>query len=251
MWHWFESCLVKPVPTCSVVLQQCNNQLFQGLAGLLTGASNCPLTREPIPAWNVVKVVRTKPTYALVGSTTTLMIHNSDAHLNAPLPIPDVDDQSVMHSALITELTEGRPYYRKGGLIPHMSKKGLFWKSTRTAIHETIYEYQAYLDPTDPDKLKEVEKIPCGWIPPLPKICDYTNTGQHISLGIDSLQGNSATWVAKDGTTPKSASLAVPPTRGGAVQGLTQRFEQLSKRSVTPVSGMGSLLHRIHLRKRN
>ena len=233
------------LPTSSVVLQQCSNKLFQSLAGLLTGASNSQLTREPIPAWNVVKVVRTKSTSALVGSTTDLMIHDGDAHLNmpgAPLPIPDVDDQSVVHSALVTELTEGRPYYRKGGLIPHLPKKGFFWKSTRTAIHETIYEHQIHLDPTDPDKLKGVEHIPCGWIPPVPKISDYTNKGQHISLGIDSLQSTSSKWVAKDGTTPKSASLGVPPTRGGSVQGLTQHFEQMSKRSSTPGTGMGLFL---------
>ena len=124
-----------------------------------------------------------------------------------------------------------------------MSKKGFFWKSTRTAIHETVYEYQVHLDPTDPDKLKEVEKIPCGWISPLPKICDYNGTTrQHISLGIDSLQGTSSYWVAKDGTTPKSASLAIPPARGGAVHGLTQHFEQLSTKKTTHASGMGSFL---------
>ena len=41
------------------VLARCSNKLLQSLSGLLTGASNCQHTREPIPAWSVVKVVRT------------------------------------------------------------------------------------------------------------------------------------------------------------------------------------------------
>ena len=47
------------------VLTKCTNKLLKSLAGLLTGESNCSLTREPIPAWNTVKVVRTNPTAEL------------------------------------------------------------------------------------------------------------------------------------------------------------------------------------------
>ena len=125
------------------VLELCSNKLLQGVSGLLTGASNCHHTREPIPAWNVIKVVRTKPTAELVGSTISLMIHDEEAHLNmpcAPMPIPDTDDTSLMHPALVTELTMSKPYYRQGGLIPHLSRKGFFWKSTRSAIHETVLQ---------------------------------------------------------------------------------------------------------------
>ena len=43
------------LPTNIAVLERCKNMLFQGLCGLLKGASNCQLTREPIPAWNIVK----------------------------------------------------------------------------------------------------------------------------------------------------------------------------------------------------
>ena len=53
-----------------------------------------------------------------------------------------------MHPALVTELTTSKPYYRQGGLIPHLSRKGFFWKSTRPAIHETVLQYQLHLDPT-------------------------------------------------------------------------------------------------------
>ena len=116
-----------------VVLERCPNQLLNSIAGLLKGMSNCQHTREPIPAWNTVRVVRTNPTANLVRSTTSLMIHDEAAQLNmpcAPMPIPDTDETSAMHPALVTELTLGKPYYRQGGLIPHLSKEGLFWKSS-------------------------------------------------------------------------------------------------------------------------
>ena len=57
------------LPTNSAVLERCSNRLFQSLAGLLKGASNCQLSREPVPAWNVVKVVRTQSTTDLVSKT--------------------------------------------------------------------------------------------------------------------------------------------------------------------------------------
>ena len=69
--------------------------------------------REPIPAWNTVKVVRTNPTAELVAKTISLMIHDEESHLNmpsAPMPIPDTDETSAMHPALVTELTLSKPY---------------------------------------------------------------------------------------------------------------------------------------------
>ena len=234
------------LPTSTAVLECCKNRLLQGLCALLKGASNCQLTREPIPAWNIVKVVRTKPTAELVGKTISLMSHEEGAHISmpcAPMPIPDMDDTSLMHPALVTELTLGKPYYRQGGLIPHLSRKGFFWKSTRPAIHETVLMYQLHLDPRDPAHLSQVEKMPCGWVPPLSKISDYNpNTGLHKSLGIDSVQGASQYWVTKDGTTAKAASPAGPPSWSGSVQGLTQHFEQLSMKGGTHASEMGSFL---------
>ena len=67
------------------VLERCSNKLLQSLCGLLKGASNCQHTREPIPAWNIVKVVRTKPTAELVNNTISLMSHDEEAHLNVHL----------------------------------------------------------------------------------------------------------------------------------------------------------------------
>ena len=59
--------------TNSNLLMRSNNQLLRSLGGLLKGASNCELTREPIPVWNMVRVVRTKPDAELVRQTTVLM----------------------------------------------------------------------------------------------------------------------------------------------------------------------------------
>ena len=163
------------LPTNMAVLERCKNKLFQSLCGLLKGASNCQLTREPIPAWNIVKVVRTKPTAELVRKTVSLMSHEEGAHTNmpcAPMPIPDTDDTSLMHPALVTELTGSKPYYRQGGLIPHVSKRGLFWKSTRPAIHETVYLYQYNLDPAVSARFEQVDKIPCSWSASLPRLSD-------------------------------------------------------------------------------
>ena len=65
-----------------------------------------------------MKVVRTKPTAELVRKTVSLMSHGEGAHINmpcAPMPIPDMDDTSLMHPALVAELTGSKPYYRQGG----------------------------------------------------------------------------------------------------------------------------------------
>ena len=110
-------------------------------------------------------------------------------------------------------------------------------------MHETVLQYQLHLDPADFAHLSQVDKIPCGWVPHLSKISDYNpNTGLHKSLSIDCVQGTSQYWVAKDGTTAKAASPAGTPSWSGAVQGLTQHFEQMSMKGGTHTSEMGSFL---------
>ena len=101
-------------------------------------------------------------------------------------------------------------------------------------MHETVLEYQLHLDPSDAAQLGRMEKILCGWVPSLPKVSDYNpTTGLHKSLAIDCVQGNPQYWMSKDGTTAKAASPAGPPSWSGAVQGLTQHFEQMSMRGGT------------------
>ena len=190
--------------------------MFKSLAGLVSSESNCPLTREPIPAWNAVKVVRANPTAELVAKTISLVSDNEGSHLNvpsAPMPIPDTDQTSAMHPALVTELALSKPYYRLGGLIPHLTREGFFWKSTRPAVHETILEYQMSLDPEDTARLKQMDVILCGWVPSLQKVNDYNpTTGLHKTLTVDSVLGNPQYWLTKDGTTAKASSPAGPPS---------------------------------------
>ena len=116
----------------------------------MRGASDCELTREPIPTWNLVKVVRSKPDAELVRQTTAFMGSDEDISINmpsAPMPMPEGDATVLMHPALVTQLAGSKPYYMKGGLIPHLTKKGHFWKSTPPAIHLTVLRYRLYIDP--------------------------------------------------------------------------------------------------------
>ena len=118
--------------TNSTLLTLSNNRLYQSLGGLLKGASSCDLTREPIPVWNLVRVLRAMPDAELVRQTITLMDGNGGDSINmpcAPMPLPEGDAPAFMHTRLVTSLTRNQPYYIRGGLIPHLTKKGVFWKS--------------------------------------------------------------------------------------------------------------------------
>ena len=119
------------------LLKRSNNQLLRSLGGLLRGASDCELTREPIP------VCRTNPDADLVRQTTTLMGSDESISINmpnAPMPAPEGDATALMRPALVTHLTGSKPYCVKGGLIPHLTKKGYFWKSLHvaTGLHYSL-----------------------------------------------------------------------------------------------------------------
>ena len=75
------------------LLQRSSNRLLRSLGGLLRGASDCESTREPIPVWSLVKVVRSKPDAELVRQTTTFM---GDAH--AGRRCHSIDASSPSHS---------------------------------------------------------------------------------------------------------------------------------------------------------
>ena len=131
--------------TNSTLLALSNNRLYQSLSGLLEGASTSDITREPVPAWNLVLVVRTMPDAELVRQTTTLMDGNGGVSINmpcAPMPTPEGDAPAFMHTRLVTSLTGSQPYYIRGGLIPHLTKKGFFWKSQAPAIHQAVLKYR-------------------------------------------------------------------------------------------------------------
>ena len=210
-------------------------------------SSDCELTREPIPVWNLVRVVRSNPDADLVRQTTTLMGSDEDISINmpsAPMPMPEGDATALMHPALVTHLTGSKPYYMKGGLIPHLTKKGYFWKSTPPAIHVTVLKYRLRIDPILSAHLDQVDKIKCGWTAPLLKLyhCDAT-TGLHHSLGLDCALKNAQYWVKQDGTTSKATSLAIPPMSwNNSVQGLTPHFEQMTMRHAVNPMDLRSLL---------
>ena len=88
-----------------------------------------------------------------------------------------------------------------------------------------------------------MEKIDCGWMPPLPRVHHYDgNTGVHLSLGPDCSLKNVQYWVKSDGTTAKAASPAPPPTTwSNSVQGLTRHFEQMSRRNTISAADMGHI----------
>ena len=70
--------------TNSTLLALSNNKLYQSLGGLLEEASSCDLTREPIPVWNLVRVLRTLPDAELLRQTTTLIDANDGVSINMP-----------------------------------------------------------------------------------------------------------------------------------------------------------------------
>ena len=85
-----------------------NASLLRNLGGLLKGASNCQLTREPIPVWNLVRVVRTNLDAELVRQTTALMGSAEDISINmpsAPMPLPGGDAPALIHPCLVMTLT--------------------------------------------------------------------------------------------------------------------------------------------------
>ena len=217
--------------TNPTLLERSRNRLYQSLAGLLGAASSCDLTREPIPVWNLVRVRRTKPDAELVRQTTALMDDADEMSINmpsAPMPVPGGDAPALMHACLVTSLTGNQPYYVRGGLIPHLTKKGCFWKSTALAIHLAVVKFRLHIDPVNSAYLDKMDKIDCGWAPPLPRVVHHYNgaTGLHVSLGPDCALKDVQYWLKRDGTTAKAASPAPPPTPwNNSVHGLTNAFQ--------------------------
>ena len=149
----------------------------------------------------------------MVRQTIALLSSDEDTSINLPsAPMPEGDATRLMHPALVTHLAESKLYYMKGGLIPHLTKKGHFWKSTPPAIHLAVLKYRLHIDPVQSAHLKLVEQIDCGWTAPLPKKSHYDPaTGLHYTLGPASALQGAQYWMNQYGTKAKGASLVVPP----------------------------------------
>ena len=75
-----------------------------------------------------------------------LMDGNGGISINmpsAPMPMPEGDAPALMHVRLVTSLTGNQPYYIRGGLIPHLTKKGYFWKSHGPSYTSSSVEVSA------------------------------------------------------------------------------------------------------------
>ena len=182
----------------------------------------------------------------LVRQTTLLMNDNGDISINmpcAPIPVSEGDAPAFMHERLVTSLAGNQSYYIRGGLIPHLTRKGFFWKSQAPAIHLAVLKYRLHIDAVNSAHLDKMDKIDGGWTAPLPRVHHYDGAmGYHISLGPDCALKNVQYWVKQDGTTAKAASPAPPPMSwSNSVQGLTQHFEQMSMRSAVNPADMGHI----------
>ena len=128
--------------TNSTLLSMSKNILFHTLGGLLNRASNCILTGEPIPVWSLARVLRTQANAELVRQTNMLMDGKSGISIHmpsAPMPVPEGDAPAFMHEHLVTSLTGNQSYY-----IPHLTKKGSFWKSQAPAIHTAVLKFRLH-----------------------------------------------------------------------------------------------------------
>ena len=215
------------------LLASSGNRLLQSLSGLLTHSSNFPLTREPILIWNLARVIRlcdrADAVYHQTRYFRALRRHLHQYALLAPMPVSKEEVASFMHPKLVTYLTGFQPYFSKGGLIPHLTRKGMFWKSQPTAISNAMLQFKLCTVGDASAELDKLDKVECGCVPPLPQVHNYnTTTGMHVCLGRGCSLKHDQSWIKQDAATSKAASAAVPPSWVGAtVSGLTQRFEQL------------------------
>ena len=106
--------------TNATLLERSNNKLLQSLSGLLKGSSSCELTEEPIPVWNLVRVLRTKSDAEQVKQTVALMNGEDGVDVTmpcAPMPTPEGDAPVLANAARVTSLTESQPLLHQGRVI--------------------------------------------------------------------------------------------------------------------------------------
>ena len=95
------------------LLSASNNRLLQSLSGLLTNTSDITLTREPIPVWNLVRVIRLRDSAEAVQQMTRTMDGKDDMSINmpcAPVPVSTGEAAEFMHPRLVAYLKGYQSY---------------------------------------------------------------------------------------------------------------------------------------------
>ena len=114
---------------------------------------------------NLVRVIRMHENPDMVRQTTRLMDGKDGISINvpcAPMPVSEGEAPSFMHKSLVTSLTGNQTYFTRGGLIPHLTKKGFFWKSQAPAIHTTVLQYKLHTDAVNSAHLAKMDTIDCA-----------------------------------------------------------------------------------------
>ena len=78
--------------TNHALLMRSSNQLLRSIGGLLKGESDCMLTREPIPDWNLVKIFKMNSDADRVRRTIAFLCSDGNISINwpsAPMPMPE------------------------------------------------------------------------------------------------------------------------------------------------------------------
>ena len=166
-------------------------------------------------------MLRTQANAELVQQTTMLMDGASGISINmpcAPMPVPEGDAPAFMHKRLVTSLTGNQPYYMRGGLIPHLTRKGSFWKSQAPAIHTAMLKFSLHIDAVNSAHLDKMEKIDCGWMPPLPRVHHYDGNTGFISLLVRTARSRMCSiGLSRMGLPPRQPH-QLHPQRPGAIQ---------------------------------
>ena len=64
----------------------------------------------------------------------------------------------------------------KGGLIPHLTRRGFFWKNQPTTINNAVLQYKIYIDGESAAYLDTLDKVECGHLPPHSQVHNYNGT---------------------------------------------------------------------------
>ena len=78
------------------------------------------------------------------------------------IQVTDVVMRSEDIPCVVTSLTGNQPYYMRGGLIPHLTRKGSLWKSQAPAFHNAVLKLRLHIDAVNSAHLDTMEKIVAG-----------------------------------------------------------------------------------------